>query len=293
MAPRSGSVVAAVPHYRCRRYIRKAVVSLLEQTHRDIMVVVVNDGDPDPPWPELADITDPRLRRFELSGNYGLYFAYALVVDATDREFLLVQDADDWSVPQRLSTLLAKARDESAFAALSAQYAYRDGSADPPETVRYGKLLDAPVSRAFQFRGAHHGLFRIDALRGIGGYYGGLRVEYDTLVVGLLHLMGGVCYVDEPLYHRVIRPESLTQARETGRASLFRLRCRETVHRMYEEVFDGRAEAVRRGEPAPTDVARVIRAHLDPAQVSRLATGSGAMAEALSNGERGVVRLPV
>jgi glycosyltransferase involved in cell wall biosynthesis len=283
MTPRTGSVVAAVPYYRCRGYVRKAVVSLLEQTHPDIMVVVVNDGDPDPPWPELADISDPRLRRFDLSGNYGLYFAYGL----------LVQDADDWSAPDRLATLLGKARDDSAVAALSAQYAYRDGPRSTPEAVRYGKLLDAPVSRSFQFRGAHHGLFRIDALRGIGGYYGGLRVEYDTLVVGLLHLTGRVTYVDTPLYHRVFRPESLTQAPETGRASLFRLRCRETIHRLYEEVFDGCAEAVRRGDPVPTDVARIIRAHLDPEQASRLEAGSRAMAEALSSGETGVVRLPV
>ena len=58
-AARETHVVVAVPCRRCRPYVRGCVESLLAQTHADLTIVVVNDGDPEPPWPALAG---PRTR---------------------------------------------------------------------------------------------------------------------------------------------------------------------------------------------------------------------------------------
>src|SRR5262245_6669645 len=101
-------VTVVITHYQCRAYIRQAVESILNQTHANLTLVVVNDGDPDPPWPELAHIGDRRLVRFDLSRNYGLYFAIQVVLAATDAPFFAVQDADDWSDPPRIARLLAQ-----------------------------------------------------------------------------------------------------------------------------------------------------------------------------------------
>ena len=99
-------VVASVPYFNARGYIRRAVESLLAQTHRRLTVVVVCDGDPYPPWPELAHIQDPRLVRFSLARNYGPYFAHQVVLGASTDRYFLVQDSDDWSTPARVSALL-------------------------------------------------------------------------------------------------------------------------------------------------------------------------------------------
>src|ERR1700692_1505713 len=98
---RDRRIVACIPYYDCRRYVRRAVLSLLSQTHSNITVVVVNDGDPKSPWSELADIRDPRLVRFDMTANHGPYFASAVVLNATTAPYFLVQDADDWSTPDR------------------------------------------------------------------------------------------------------------------------------------------------------------------------------------------------
>ncbi|MBZ5626936.1 MAG: glycosyltransferase [Acidobacteriia bacterium] len=45
-------VVACIPHFKCKAHIRRAVESLLRQTHRNLTIVVANDGDADPPWIE-------------------------------------------------------------------------------------------------------------------------------------------------------------------------------------------------------------------------------------------------
>src|SRR5579859_5430453 len=98
-------VTACIPTYRCTRYLRDAVLSLLNQTYPFLRVVVINDGDPNPPWAALADITDPRLLRFDLKENRGPYFALAVALEATPDPFFLIQDADDVSAPNRAYSL--------------------------------------------------------------------------------------------------------------------------------------------------------------------------------------------
>lgn len=240
-------VTVSIPYHRCRPHIRRAVESILAQTHRDLRVVVVNDGDPAPPWDELAHLDDPRLVRFELPENRGRYFADAVVLGATDDPYLVVQDADDWSEPERIARLLRAVRLEHAAGAVSAAWRHRWGRGEPVrETPR---ALEPPLAPELRHRAEHHGLFRTDALRAVGGYFGGFRVGYDTLLINFLLMTGRLAYVDEPLYHHVIRPDSLTSARETGmrselrREATARLRALfEAAHRVYQRYLDGEAD---------------------------------------------------
>src|SRR5690349_9267744 len=111
------AVMACIPFFRCREHIRRAVESLLTQTHRNLVVVVINDGDSEVPWDQLAHIRDPRLVCYDLSKNRGPYFATAVALNATSAPYLLIQDADDWSSPTRIGRLLtALEHDRSDFA---------------------------------------------------------------------------------------------------------------------------------------------------------------------------------
>src|SRR5262245_35812210 len=92
--PHAQRVTVSIPYFRCKPYICRAVESILEQTYHHLTVVVVNDGDPEPPWDQLAHIDDPRLVRFNLAANYGRYFVDAVVLNATPDLYFVVQDAD-------------------------------------------------------------------------------------------------------------------------------------------------------------------------------------------------------
>lgn len=247
-------VTVSLPYFNCRRYLLRAVESILGQTHRNLTLVVVNDGDPKPPWDLLAHIDDPRLVRYDLGVNRGRYFVDAVILAATPDPFLLIQDADDWSELGRVAALLnalgaqgwqlSESCQPSVVGAVSASRLWREGS-------RAGQLLAypglrRPLSERFEFRSDHHGLFRTDALRAVGGNYGGYRIGYDTLLVNLLSMLSEIAYVEQPLYHRQVRANSLTTSQATGMRSAQRRRVRNELAGLYAEAL----QAYRRFRPA-------------------------------------------
>ena len=264
-------MIAAIPYFRCPRYIRRAVEGLLSQTHRELTVVVVNDGDPQPPWPLLEGITDRRLIRFSLRRNHGPYFAAAVVLAATSAPYFLIQDADDWSAPQRAAGLLTRLEEDGSDFAVSAQSAWtEDGrpiggvlwssAAESPEGA--GPCVIRPTLTArFLDRAPHHGLFRADALRRIGGYYGGFRISYDTLITNLMFMTGKVSHVPQPLYCRTVRPESLSLNAATGYRSAMRFRINRLIGQLYRDCFRNYVD-YRSGRIDSARFLGVIRARL-------------------------------
>jgi glycosyltransferase involved in cell wall biosynthesis/predicted O-methyltransferase YrrM len=230
--PTRQHVTVSVPYYGCKRYIRQAVQSILAQSHRDLTVVVVNDGDPDPPWEPLADLDDPRLVRFDLDRNRGRYFADAVVLAATTSPLFAPHDADDWSEPDRIASLLRRLRETHAVGAFSAYLRHPAGGT--PRHVRVNQVHD-PLGERLTDRAYHIGLYDTAALRAIGGYYAGFRVGFDSLLVNLLQMTGPLAFLDRPLYHSRARPGSLTSARDTGMRSAHRRTVRVALSQLYTQ----------------------------------------------------------
>jgi len=213
--------------------------------------VVVNDGDANPPWAELAHILDPRLVRFSLMRNRGCYFVHQVVLKASPTLYFLVQDSDDWSLPNRVSTLLTRLRRDRSDFAFSAWQQHRedkDGNLRPhfirwlqkeaePIDPQEPPLFDPLLTDNFVHRASHHGLFRRKALERIGGYYGGFRIHYDTLLTNFLLMTGKVSFVDAPLYQYVIRGDSLSRGHATGPRSPERILVKKQLAAMYHEAL--------------------------------------------------------
>jgi glycosyltransferase involved in cell wall biosynthesis len=232
-----GRVTVTIPYARCREYVVQAVESILAQTHANLRLVVVSDADPTPPWDLLAHVDDPRLLRFELPENRGRYFADAVVVAATPDPLYLVQDADDWSDPERLAKLLVRLREEHAQGAVSAAFNHHKAGEGAAKLKDYFPLRGESLTPDNLHRVNHHGLFRVAALRRVGGYYGGQRIGYDTLLGNFLLMTGHVAYVDEPLYHRRLRSDSLCSSPDTGMGTPARRAAGLALQESYGEAY--------------------------------------------------------
>lgn len=228
-------VTISLPCHGFSGGLRRAVDSILSQTYPHFTLVVINDGG-DSLVELLSDIHDPRLTYFDLPENRGRYFADAVVLNATTNPYLMIQDADDWSEPQRLERLLRTIRAAHAGAAVSATRCFRGLQTDGKSNIESYPHPDMPLPDTFKHRANHQGLFRVDALKSVGGNYGGFRIGYDTLLLNLLLMTTGVSYVNDVLYNRHYHAKSLTQSPETGLNSGIRKHVRIQLRQMYYRI---------------------------------------------------------
>jgi len=240
------TVTVAMPYWGCPQYVERAVRSVLAQTHRDLRLVVVGDGE-EPP----LDIDDERLTVYNLPENHGAYFAFQLILEASPDEWHAPHGADDWTEPDHLKRLLALGKD--AVAVQTSWYHDARKEADPEGVLNgHGR------------RGLHVGIFRSERLRAIGGYDPSTRLSQDTHVMRLLDLTGGYhrYYSEQPTYHRWKWAGSLTTAPATDLSSPARLAARAYNWPIFEHCIKLRHPHLIR-EYRDSLVPAEIRAELD------------------------------
>ena len=82
-----------------------SVRSILEQTYRNLEVLLIDDCSPEEFVPGLEEIAalDPRIRLVRLEKNGGTYLARNAGMRLARGELVTGQDADDWSHPERIA----------------------------------------------------------------------------------------------------------------------------------------------------------------------------------------------
>ena len=250
-APR---VSVILPAYNAEGAVRRAIDSVLAQTMPDFELLVIDDGSEDGTGDVVRAVEDARIRyvRRPHAGlpqtlNAGLAEARAPVV--------AVQDADDWSAPQRLERQLAVLDARAEVAVVGSRM---------PEVDADGRELTARAP--FEAGDAYHVLMRFnpisnpssayrrEVVAALGGYdrrYG-CAPEYDLwLRVSDRHV---VLAVDEPLAIRTLDGTNLSTVRE-------RTCIRDTIHMRV------RAMRRRRSLRGLGSLLRVVASYLLPTQV--------------------------
>lgn len=259
MSGRLDRVTVSMPYHGSPDTIRRAVDAVLNQTHTNLLLVVVNDGDHDrPPWPALADVTDPRLVRFDLTENRGRYHADAVTLAACTTPWWTVHDADDEAEPQWLETMLAVAHESGADVVFTAQTIIHLDGAVHTEQPR-------PWTDGRYRHHAHMaGLWDVGFLRRLGGPHPGYRVGFDTMLTAAALASGRAALVPTPLYTRHRRRGSLTTAPATGTRSMLRRRTAAELRRLWPHM----TEAAR---TSPDQVRRVLDSSRLPADRAQVA----------------------
>lgn len=98
-------VSVIIPAYNCESFIGRAVQSVLDQHHRDLEVIVINDGSTDNTLQALAPFLD-RICLLQQK-NAGVAAARNTGLRVAGGDLVAFLDADDWWVPSRLSVQLA------------------------------------------------------------------------------------------------------------------------------------------------------------------------------------------
>jgi hypothetical protein len=236
------SVLAIIPHFHCEEWLGDSIESILRQTHPLDGIVVIDDGGEDPPIEIVRQF--PGVTLLATTQNVGPYHISQAVIEKTRYDAYMFQDADDWSLPQRLERLLAEA--ERTGAEMVSCQGRRLISLEG-EVVPLVFPLD--VNSILEFAPERHVLMHPasvitrDLVLRAGGYGTGLRFGGDTEFEHRAFFVGRL--VNIPTFEYVVRnrDNSLTSSADTGLLSPERMALRERdfqkVHENQDRVSQG------------------------------------------------------
>ncbi len=91
-----------IPSYNREELIERSVRSVLNQTYKDLEVIVVDDCSTDNTMQVLKGIDDERLRVYQLEKNSGACVARNKGIELAKGEYIAFQDSDDEFLPTKI-----------------------------------------------------------------------------------------------------------------------------------------------------------------------------------------------
>jgi hypothetical protein len=212
--PTEPTVLALIPHWRCEPWLRRCLVSLLQQTHALTHIVVIDDASESPPLEIVQDFSQVTLlTALERVGPYRLIQS---VIDVTDYCTYLFQDADDWSSCDRLQTLLNTARKSGAELVGSQEIRVLEAT-QQLQAVGYPLAVNQALAHALGHALLHPtSLVTRSLVQRLGGFATGLTFGGDTEFLLRAHWAARIVNSPRYCYFRRKRSHSLTTDAHTG-----------------------------------------------------------------------------
>lgn len=98
-------VSVIMPVYNGQKYLKEAIESILNQTHRDFEFIIINDGSTDNSEKIIRSYDDKRIRLFNIP-NSGLAPALNFGIKQAQTSLIARMDCDDIAKPKRLELQL-------------------------------------------------------------------------------------------------------------------------------------------------------------------------------------------
>lgn len=116
-----------IPVYKVEKYLRECIESVINQTFKNIEIILVDDGSPDN-CPQICDEyakKDNRVRVIhKTNGGYGT--ACNRGIEAAQGEFIGLVESDDWIEPDMYEVLYEKIKDSDADFIVSDFFVIKD-----------------------------------------------------------------------------------------------------------------------------------------------------------------------
>ncbi len=188
-----------------------AIDSLLNQTYRNLEIIVVDDasGDATPDLVEAWARKDARVRLLRLSANGGTYLAKSMGLQLARGEFVTCHDSDDWSHPVKIERQVRPLLDDASLVATTSHWVRMQDD---------GMFYARPVHPLMRFNPSSP-LFRREVVLKRMGAWDMVRTGADSEFHARLKLVFGkqaVKRIAQPLALGSHREGSLMTAGDTG-----------------------------------------------------------------------------
>ncbi len=97
-------VTVIMPAYNAQDYLEHSIESILNQTWRNLEIIIIDDCSDDRTWDILKQMAlqDDRIKIFKNKINVGPYVSKNIALKMSTGSYVTGHDADDWAHPQRI-----------------------------------------------------------------------------------------------------------------------------------------------------------------------------------------------
>lgn len=204
-------VSVILPNYNCAAYLSKAIKSIIDQTYEDFEVLICDDGSTDNSLSIAYDWADrdSRVKVYKNEQNKGNVYTYNRLFFLASGDYILIQDADDWSHPERIEKQLKVIDTYGVDICLTNFTEYKlDGTIGSKPLETYSGYVD--VNDEAKWGAPATMLFKREILHTIPGfhtYFERLTVMDRYFLLEVLSNYKGY-FLDEYLYYVLARPQS-------------------------------------------------------------------------------------
>jgi glycosyltransferase involved in cell wall biosynthesis len=194
-------VSVLMPVFNTGKYIREAVLSIVNQTFSDWELIILDDGSTDGSTTQLESLSSQDSRiRIRKRENLGLIATRNELLGAARGEFIAWMDSDDVSLPERLRMQVLALDADSALTCVGTAVQCVDPEGHPLNIERYPEdhlEIEAEQSQGGAQRFATTMIRRAEALA-TGGFREPLKIgeDFDFLLrVGEIGKLGNLTKV--------------------------------------------------------------------------------------------------
>lgn len=175
-----------MPAYNASAFIAATITSVLEQTHSNLELIIINDGSTDKTEDVIQSYNDVRIRYFYQT-NKGQCAASNFGITQAKGDYIKFFDADDLMNPQHIEAQLTKLNNRTTALASCAWGRFYDGN---PASTRFSEepvwrdmkplqWLKASLSQRSDMMGAWLWLTPKQILQKAGGWNESLTLNND------------------------------------------------------------------------------------------------------------------
>ena len=95
-------VSVVIPAYNCEQFVQKSIDSILNQTYRNLEILIADDASTDHTRAIIETISDPRIALHHNEVNQGYLKTANKLLQLSSGDYITFQDADDWSDMNRI-----------------------------------------------------------------------------------------------------------------------------------------------------------------------------------------------
>lgn len=108
MSSKKARVDILIPTYNREQYIKPCIDSILNQTYKDINIIIYDDGSTDNTEATIKEYqtTHKNIKYIKSKENRGVGFARNILLESSTADYLMWQDSDDISSPDRIEKCL-------------------------------------------------------------------------------------------------------------------------------------------------------------------------------------------